>query len=122
MWVVKWTVLKTQSLNFIKKGLQHCRFTVKCVRFLRAPILKNICKRLLLSRPMFLFYAFWKHYFLDFFLFLFYFLIMNLWSSLIILMSEAEKLEFANLIVFSWIKEKKINQSIKERKRSPPAH
>ena len=35
-------------INFIKKRLQHRCFPVKCMKFLRTPILKNICKRLLL--------------------------------------------------------------------------
>ena len=33
--------------NFIKKRLQHMCFPVKCAKFLNAPILKNICERLL---------------------------------------------------------------------------
>ena len=32
--------------NFIKKRLQHRRFPVNIAKFLRAPILKNICERL----------------------------------------------------------------------------
>ena len=38
-----------QVCNFIKKRLQHNCFPVKFVKFLRTHILKNICKRLLLS-------------------------------------------------------------------------
>ena len=37
-----------QAWNFIKKGLQHWCFHVKFAKFLRTPILKNICQRLLL--------------------------------------------------------------------------
>ena len=35
--------------NFLKKRLQHKCFPVKYVKLLRTPILKNICKRLLLE-------------------------------------------------------------------------
>ena len=38
-----------KGCNFIKKRLQHRCFPVKSKTFLRAPILKNICKRLLLN-------------------------------------------------------------------------
>ena len=34
--------------NFIKKRLQHRSFHVKFAKFLRTPILKSICERLLL--------------------------------------------------------------------------
>ena len=34
--------------NFIKKKLQHRYFTVNIAKFLRAPVPKNICERLLL--------------------------------------------------------------------------
>ena len=34
--------------DFIKKRLQHRRFPVNVAKFSRAPLLKNICKRLLL--------------------------------------------------------------------------
>ena len=37
-----------QACNFIKKRLQHRYFPVKFAKLLRTPILKNICKRLLL--------------------------------------------------------------------------
>ena len=37
-----------QVCNFIKKRLQHMCFAVNIAKFLRAPILKNICERLLL--------------------------------------------------------------------------
>ena len=37
-----------QACNFIKKILQHWSFPMKFAKFLRTPILKNICKRLLL--------------------------------------------------------------------------
>ena len=35
--------------NFIKKRLQHRCFPMKFAKFLRIPILKNICERLLLK-------------------------------------------------------------------------
>ena len=38
--------------NFIKKRLQHMCFPVNIAKFLRTPILKNICKRLLLHLAM----------------------------------------------------------------------
>ena len=38
-----------RACNFIKKRLQHRCFPVKFAKFLRIPILKNICKRLLRS-------------------------------------------------------------------------
>ena len=38
-----------QSCNFIKNRLQHRCFPVKFAKFLRTPILKNICKQLLLN-------------------------------------------------------------------------
>ena len=38
-----------QACNFIKKRLQHRYFPVKFAKFLRTPILKNICERLLLN-------------------------------------------------------------------------
>ena len=39
--------IKLQAgVNFVKKGLQHRYFPVKFTKFLRTPILKNICKRL----------------------------------------------------------------------------
>ena len=37
-----------KNLNFIKKRLQHRCFRVKFAKFLKTPILKNICERLLL--------------------------------------------------------------------------
>ena len=37
-----------QAYNFIKKRLQHRCFPVNITKFLRIPILKNICQRLLL--------------------------------------------------------------------------
>ena len=37
------------SLKFIKMRLQHRCFPVNIAKFLRAPILKNICERLLLN-------------------------------------------------------------------------
>ena len=87
----KYLISVTVHLNFIKRELQQSCFLVKYVKFWRAPILKNICERLLLFRPIFLFYAFWKHYFIDFFLFLFYFLMINLLSSLIVLKSVVDR-------------------------------
>ena len=38
-----------QVYNFIKKRLQHRCFPVNIAKFLRTPILKNICERLLLK-------------------------------------------------------------------------
>ena len=38
-----------QACNFITKRLLHSCFPVKFEKFLRAPILNNICKRLLLN-------------------------------------------------------------------------
>ena len=37
-----------QACNFTKKRLQHRCFPVNIVKFLRTPILKNICEWLLL--------------------------------------------------------------------------
>ena len=37
-----------KACNFIKKRLQHRHFSVNIAKFLRTPILKNICKWLLL--------------------------------------------------------------------------
>ena len=42
-------VAAIQACNFMKKILQHRCFTVKFAKFLRTPILKNICERLLLK-------------------------------------------------------------------------
>ena len=41
------SILGREAGNFIKKRLQHKRFLVNIVKFLRTPILKNICERLL---------------------------------------------------------------------------
>ena len=38
-----------QACNFIKQRPQHRCFPVRFAKFLRTPILKNICKRLLLG-------------------------------------------------------------------------
>ena len=38
-----------QTCNFIKKRLQHRCFPVNIAKFLRTPVLKNICERLLLQ-------------------------------------------------------------------------
>ena len=38
-------VLYLKACNFIKKRLQHRRFPVTIAKFLRLPILKNICER-----------------------------------------------------------------------------
>ena len=35
-----------ETCDFIKKGLQHSCFPVNIAKFLRTPILKNICERL----------------------------------------------------------------------------
>ena len=40
-----------KACNFIKRRLQHSCFPVKFRKFLRKPILKNNCKRLLLVMP-----------------------------------------------------------------------
>ena len=37
-----------ETCLFIKKRLQHWRFPMKFAKFLRTPILKNICKQMLL--------------------------------------------------------------------------
>ena len=42
-------IARLQGCNFIKKKLQHRCFRVKFEKFLRTLILKNICKRLLLT-------------------------------------------------------------------------
>ena len=38
-----------QACNFIEKRLHHRCFPVNIAKFLRTPILKNVCKRLLLK-------------------------------------------------------------------------
>ena len=43
---------RPEPCNFIKKKLQHRCFSVNIAEFLRTPILKNICERLLLSIPI----------------------------------------------------------------------
>ena len=48
--IVKHLWWSLQVCNFIKKRLQHKRFPVKFVKYLRTPILKNICERLLLHQ------------------------------------------------------------------------
>ena len=40
---------KFRACNFIYKRLQHRYFSVKFAEFLRTPILKNSCERLLLN-------------------------------------------------------------------------
>ena len=50
--VMEWLFNKVSNLkacNFIKKRLQRRCFHVIIARFLRVPILKNICERLLLQ-------------------------------------------------------------------------
>ena len=45
-----WSIFLTKlQCNFIKKRLQHKRFNEDIAKFLRTPILKNICEWLLLS-------------------------------------------------------------------------
>ena len=39
-----------KTCNFIKNRLKHRCFPVNIVKFLRTPILKNICKRLVLEK------------------------------------------------------------------------
>ena len=38
-----------QACNFVEKRLQHKCFPVNIAKFLRTPILKDICERLLLK-------------------------------------------------------------------------
>ena len=45
---------KVEACNFVKKSLQHRCFFVKFAEILRAPSLKNICKRLLLHAKILL--------------------------------------------------------------------
>ena len=40
---------RLQACNFIKKRIQNRCFLVKFAKFLRTPILKNMCERLLLK-------------------------------------------------------------------------
>ena len=42
-------VVSLKAPNFVKKSPQHWCFPVKFTNFFRAPILKNICERLLLQ-------------------------------------------------------------------------
>ena len=42
-------LIKSQAWDFIEKRLQHRCFPVNIAKFLRTPILKNICERLLLE-------------------------------------------------------------------------
>ena len=42
-------VLQKKASNFIKKKLQHNCFPVNVAKFLRTPIIKDICKQLLLK-------------------------------------------------------------------------
>ena len=44
-----------RAFNLIKKKFQHGCFIVKFTKFLRTPILKNICERLLLHLHVVLF-------------------------------------------------------------------
>ena len=46
-------LIKLQAFSFIKKRLQHSCFPVNIAKFLRTPILKKICKRLLLDAKHF---------------------------------------------------------------------
>ena len=48
-WILFLIKLQAQTCNFVKKRLQHRYFPVKFAKFLRTPILKNICERLLLN-------------------------------------------------------------------------
>ena len=43
-----WSLFLIKTCNFINKRLQHRCFPVNIAKLLRLPILKNICKRLLL--------------------------------------------------------------------------
>ena len=44
--------LDLQSWNFIKNRLQHSCFPVNIVKYLRTPVLKNICERLFKRFPI----------------------------------------------------------------------
>ena len=48
VWSLCWSSML--ACNFIKKRFQHSFFPVNIATFLRTPILKNICKRLLLNK------------------------------------------------------------------------
>ena len=47
-------IVDLKGCNFIKKRLQHRWFPVKFAKFLAAPILKNICEKLLQANAPFL--------------------------------------------------------------------
>ena len=55
------SIRKLQAFNLIKKRLQHRCFPVNVANFLRTPILKNICKRLLLKTQA-IFHKEWYSY------------------------------------------------------------
>ena len=42
-------MLESQACNFIKNRLQQRCFPIKFAKYLRTPVLKNICQRLLLD-------------------------------------------------------------------------
>ena len=48
-WSLFFEVADLQAYKFMKKRLQHWCFPVNIVKFLRTPILKNICELLLLN-------------------------------------------------------------------------
>ena len=50
-------VVALQPSNFIKERLKRRRFPVNIVKFLRIPILKNICEQLLLLTVIF-----WRYF------------------------------------------------------------
>ena len=50
---LRFFLIKLQAFSFIKKRLQHKYFPVKFAKFLRIPIFKNICERLLLQWRLF---------------------------------------------------------------------
>ena len=49
LFLIKLQASSFRVCNFIKKRIQHKYFPAKLAKFLRTPILKNICERLLSS-------------------------------------------------------------------------
>ena len=60
---VRVSFLSLQACNVIKKRLLHRCFPVKFEKYLRSPILKNICERLLLNSQQFTFFIFTNNFF-----------------------------------------------------------
>ena len=48
-----YTCVGVYDLTLFRKKLQHRCFPVNIAKFLRTPVLKNICKRLFLKKPIF---------------------------------------------------------------------